>query len=305
MNCKKIIEYLSNPKYRFIIDANILHKYDSMEDREYLLRMYEAQQGKKLNLDKPQTFNEKMQWLKLYDRRSEYTTMVDKHMAKKYVADKIGEKYVIPTIGVWDDSEQIDFDKLPHQFVMKCNHNSGLGMYICCDKQQLDAEKVRKKLKKGLRQDFYLMGREWPYKDVPRKIIAEEYLADECGQLIDYKVHNFNGEPKFVLVCKDRYKESGLTEDFYTTDWKRMDVKRPNVNCSETSVLRPEKLDEILELSRVLSRGIPFLRTDFYIVNGNVYFSELTFFPASGFKKFEPGEWDRIFGEWLELPGKT
>ena len=228
--------------------------------------------------------------------------MVDKCRVKDYVADIIGEEYIIPTLGEWESSEQINFDELPQKFVLKCNHNSGLGMCICKDKSKLDISKVKQKLSEGLSQDYYLTGREWPYKNVKRKILAEQFMESGPEGLTDYKVHCFDGVPKFILVCKDRFIESGLTEDFYSVDWEKMPVKRPKQEFSKTPIEKPKELEEILRLSKILSRNIPFLRVDFYIVEGKIYFSELTFFPASGFEKYEPENWDETFGSWLNLP---
>ena len=300
----KGIKYLFDVDYRFGINARLFQKYDTMPDREYLKRMYKSGFKRSLNDTNPTTFNEKLQWLKLYDRKPEYTVMVDKYKVREYIAEKIGEEYLIPLVGVWDSPDEIDFDTLPNQFAMKCNHNSGLGMCICTDKSQLDVEKVKKELARGLKQDYYLTGREWPYKDVPRKIVAEQFLKSDAGGLTDYKIHCFNGVPKFILVCRDRFTESGLTEDFYTPEWEHMDVKRPKIPNAKTPMDKPERLDEMLRLAEILSRNIPFIRIDFYLVEGKIYFSELTFFPASGFEGYEPAEWDTVFGEWLTLPEK-
>lgn len=301
---KVISRYVFDSDYRFLICAK-LGIYNSLSDLEYLLRKFSAIMDYRLGLDDPVTFNERLQWLKLYDRRPEYTVMVDKYKVRDYIAEKIGVQYLIPLIGVWNDPDEIDFSALPERFVLKCNHNSGLGMCICKDKQQLDIPKVKKELRKGLKQDYYLTGREWPYKNVPRKIIAEQFLQSDAGGLTDYKIHCFNGVPKFILVCKDRFTESGLTEDFYTTEWEHMPVKRPKIPNAVAPSAKPEKLSEMLQLAAKLSKNIPFLRVDFYIVDNKIYFSELTFFPASGFEKFEPEEWDRTFGDWLVLPHKT
>lgn len=299
---KKAKKYLTDAEYRFFIDANLLHKYDALPDAEYLERVWKFAFGSSLDFTKPTTFNEKLQWLKLYDRRPEYTVMVDKYKAREYIAQEIGEQYLIPLVGVWDSPDEIDFDALPNQFAMKCNHNSGLGMCICTDKSKLDIKKVRKGLKRGLKQDYYLTGREWPYKDVPRKIVAEQFLKSDEGGLTDYKIHCFNGVPKFILVCRDRFAESGLTEDFYTPEWAHMEVKRPKIPTAAEPMPKPEKLDEMLELAKKLSKDIPFIRIDFYLVEGKIYFSELTFFPASGFEGYDPPEWDKTFGAWLTLP---
>ena len=299
---RKMKKYMFNRKYRFAVNSDIFHLYDMLSDKEYIKRKYNSVFAKGIDFKQVSTFNEKLQFLKLYDRNEQYTIMADKYEAKKMVAKIIGSEHIIPTIGVWDDPEGIDFGSLPNRFVLKCNHNSGLGMCICKDKQTLDTDKVKKDLKRGLRQNYYLNGREWPYKNIKRKIIAEDFLSDESGQLIDYKVHCFNGDPRFILVCKDRFKKTGLTEDFFSTKWEHLDVKRPDIPNSTEVIPKPDELEEILEFSKKLSDGIPFVRTDFYIVNHHVYFSELTFFPASGFALFEPDEWDYIFGNYLKLP---
>ncbi len=292
-----------------IKDPNILFLYltdkgflNIICDDKYLKMKYRAKMQRKLRLVFPTCFNEKLQWLKLYDRKPEYTIMVDKYKVREYIAEKIGEQYLIPLLGVWDSPDEIDFSSLPDQFAMKCNHNSGLGMCICTDKSKLDIKKVKNSLAQGLKQDYYLTGREWPYKNVPRKIIAEQFLKSDAGGLTDYKIHCFNGVPKFILVCRDRFTESGLTEDFYTPEWEHMEVKRPRIPNAATLIPKPEKLDEMLVLAEKLSKDIPFIRIDFYLVENKIYFSELTFFPASGFTGFEPPEWDRTFGDWLVLP---
>lgn len=276
--------------------------FNKMSDKKYLKAKYRSKMKKKLELDNPKAFSEKLQWLKLYDHNPEYSVMVDKYRVREYIADKIGEEFLIPLIGVWDSSDEIDFDALPDQFAMKCNHNSGLGMCICTDKSELDTDNVRKDLEQGLKQDYYLTGREWPYKDIPRKIVAEKFLKSDSGGLTDYKIHCFNGVPKFILVCCDRFAESGLTEDFYTLEWERMNIKRPDIPNKVTQMPKPENLDVMLKLAEELSKNIPFIRVDFYSVEGKIYFSELTLYPASGFSGYDPPEWDKVFGEWLTLP---
>lgn len=305
MKLKKIwragIRYLLDSDYRFLINAGFGF-YNHVPDDEYLERKFKAAMGTELDLADPKTFNEKLQWLKLYDRKPEYTMMVDKLKVRGYIKETLGEEYLIPLLGSWDDPDEIDFDALPNQFVLKCNHNSGLGMCICKDKSKLDVKKVKAELKRGLKQNYYLTGREWPYKDVKPRIIAEQYLTCDGRDIDDYKVHNFNGIPKMVLVCRDRFKATGLTEDFYSDTWEHLDVKRPNHPNAEVRIECPEKLKEMLELSTKLAKGIPFVRTDFYVVDHKVYFGEITFYPASGFGKFVPEEWDHIFGEWIVLP---
>lgn len=300
---KKLLNVVKDP-YKLFLYLGEKGFFERMSDEKYLKSKYRAKIKKKLELDNPKSYNEKLQWLKLYDRRPEYTVMVDKYLAKGYVAKIIGEEYIIPTLGAWNTPEEIDFDALPNQFVLKCNHNSGLGMCICTDKSRLDIPGIQKNLQKGLNENFFLKGREWPYKNVLRKIIAEQYITNGPSGLTDYKVHNFNGVPKFILVCKDRFQSGGVTQDYFSTTWERMEIKRPNIQPSQEPTPFPEELDEMLELAAKLSQGIPFLRTDFYIVDHQIYFSELTFFPASGFSPYEPPEWDDVFGSWLELPPK-
>lgn len=273
-----------------------------LNDKFYLKLMYRLKMNKSLDLRNPVTFNEKLQWLKLYDRKPEYSIMVDKYRVREYIAERLGEEYLIPLLGVWDDPDDIDFDSLPEQFVLKCNHNSGMGMYICKDKSKLDISRVKENLRKGIREDYYLLGREWPYKDVPRKIIAEKYMIDRSGELADYKIHNFNNGPKIILVCRDRFNKNGLTEDFFNEKWEHLDIARPDHPNASEPIERPEQLDQMLTLAEELSQGRAFLRTDFYVVNGKVYFGELTFFPATGMASFVPEEWDETFGTWIKLP---
>lgn len=272
-----------------------------ISDESYVKMQFKNAMGYPLNLDNPVTFNEKLQWLKLYDRQSEYTTMVDKVTAKQWVADRIGEKYIIPTLGVWSDPEEINFDTLPEQFVLKCNHNSGLGMCICKDKSKLDIPKVKQELRKGLRQDYYLTGREWPYKNVPRRIIAEKFMMDESKtELKDYKVFNFNGVPKLIQVDFDRFK--GHKRNLYTTDWRYIEATIEFPTEPSHIIQRPKGLETMLELAGKLSANIPHLRTDFYCIDDQVYFGELTFYHGSGYEHFKPAEFEKLVSSWLSLP---
>lgn len=296
-----IKEFLCNRDYRFKYLA-FNGFFHNMPDDVYLRKLYKAMVGKDLDLEQPSTFNEKLQWLKLFDRQPDYTKMVDKYLVRQYVIKTIGEKYLIPIVGVWNSPDEIDFKSLPNQFVLKCNHNSGTGMCICKDKALLDINKVKAELKKGLDEDYYYQGREWPYKDVDRKIICEKYMTDENDQLSDYKIHNFNGVPRVILVCRDRFKDSGLTEDFYSDKWEHLDIHRPGIPNSKQKISKPVELEEMLLLSKQLAKNVPFVRTDFYTIKGKVYFGEMTFYPASGLEKFEPEFIDKQFGDWLELP---
>ena len=274
--------------------------FDRLPDALYLKIMYRASMGKRLNLKNPKTYSEKLQWLKLYDRRPEYSMMADKYGVREYIAKMVGEKYLIPLLGVWDDPEDIDFDALPQQFVLKCNHNSGTGMCICKDKSKLDIEKTKRGLKRGLRQDYHLHGREWIYKDIKRRIIAEKFMEDASGEgLKDYKVMCFNGEPKLVQIHSGRFTDHRV--DWYDTQWNLLDAWMV-VPPSGVAVDKPPFLDELLEVSRKLSAGIPQLRVDWYYTNGQLYFGELTFFNASGMAPFSPEEWDRKLGDMIQLP---
>ena len=229
--------------------------------------------------------------------------MVDKYAVKEYVANIIGEEHIIPTLGIWNSFDEINFNSLPNQFVLKTTHGGGGGgVVICKDKNTFDKQRAKKVLQKSLDSDIYSNYREWPYKDVPKRIIAEQFMSNNGKDLEDYKIHCFNGEPKFILVCGNRYGKGAMIDNFYTPEWELMDVRRPGHPRSEKASKTPEQLGQMLELSRILSKDIPFLRTDFYIIQGRIYFGELTFFPASGISKFEPQEWDKKFGNWLKLP---
>lgn len=295
-----LLKYITDSNYRFVRNAAI-GKYINLPDKEYIERMFCAKMGYELDLNNPKTFNEKIQWLKLFDRNPEYSRMVDKYEVKGYISEKIGEKYSIPLLGVWEHVEDVDFDSLPNEFVLKCTHDSH-GLVICKNKKQLDVSEAKKTLNKALNSDYYHRFREWPYKNVKPRIIAEQFMSNEGHDLIDYKVHCFNGEPKIVLVCADRFADTGLTEDFYDCDWNHLSVSRPQHPNAKNKAKRPEKLEEMLEISRTLSEAIPFLRVDFYIINGDLYIGELTFFPASGFQRFEPDRIDLEWGNWLVLP---
>ena len=273
-----------------------------LTDKIYLKIAYRLAIGKSLNLENPRTFNEKLQWLKLYDRQPKYITMVDKYRVRKYIADIIGEEYLIPLLGVWENAKDIDFDTLPNQFVLKCNHDSG-SIIICKDKSQLDKKSIVRKLNKALKNTGYWFGREWPYKNVKPCIIAEKYMIDaESKDLLDYKIHNFNGVPKVILVCSKRFSEKGVCEDFYSPEWIKLDLKRPNHPTSDEKIDKPDELVEMLKLAKIISSKLPFARTDFYIVNKKLYFGEITLYPAAGFDKFSPEKWDEILGGWIKLP---
>lgn len=275
-----------------------------MPDDLYLRIKYRLAIGKKLNLKDPQTFSEKLQWMKLYNRRPEYTVMVDKVKAKEFVAGILGEEYIIPTLSVWENPDEIDFAQLPERFVLKVNHNSGTGMYICRNKSEMDVEKVKAELKKGLAEDYYKKNREWPYKNVPRRVFAEKYMEDEYGELRDYKMFCFDGEVKALFIATDRSKgDHAVKFDFFDENFKHLPFTNGHPNA-ETTPQKPESFEEMKRLAQKLSKGIPHVRIDFYDINGRIYFGEMTFFHWSGLVPFVPEEWDYKFGEWLKLPSK-
>ncbi len=297
---EKIKRFLKNPLLLFV---TLGHRgfFNWMDDERYLKMVYRISLGKKLSLNPPITFNEKIQWLKLHDRRPEYTDMVDKYEAKKYVANLIGEQYIIPTLGVWDHFDEIDFDKLPNQFVLKCTHDSG-GLVICRDKEELDKEKARRTLENCLKHNFFWGMREWPYKNVRPRIIAEEYLEDsQTQELRDYKFFCFDGEVKALFVATDRYTEGEETKfDFFDSNFKHLPFRNGHPNA-DVLPKKPVCFEKMKELASKLSKGIPQLRVDFYEVDGEIYFGELTFSHWSGMVPFEPEKWDKTFGEWLDL----
>lgn len=274
-----------------------------LPDTIYLKLMYKYRIGKKLNLKNPKTFNEKLQWLKLYNRNPAYVQMVDKYEAKKYVASIIGEEYIIPTLGVWDKFDDIDFTILPNKFVLKCTHDSG-GVVICKEKNNFNIEEARKKINKHMKINYYYHSREWPYKNVKPRIIAEQYMKDENNEeLLDFKFMCFNGIVKMSFVCSNRKSKDGLNVDFYDLNWNKMPFQRHYQN-SKNEIKKPKNYELMIELAEKLSKEIPFVRADFYEINGKVYFGELTFFPGAGLEEFTPELWDEKIGDMLVLPKK-
>lgn len=300
MKLKSILKIVKDPIIRFNFLAS-KGFYDNMPDEEYLKRRFKLMLGYDLDLDNPRSFNEKIQWLKLYDRRPEYTVMVDKVKAKQYVAGIIGEEHIIPTLSVWNDPDEIDFNALPERFVLKCNHNSGSGVYICRDKSKLEISRVKAELRKGLRQNYYLHGREWPYKNVERRILAEQYMDDGNHELMDYKLMCFNGVVRCCFTCTERFSGNGLKVTFFDNDWNVMPFER-HYPKSDKPIKKPVCYGQMIEFAEHLSHGIPFVRVDFYEINGVVYFGELTFYPGDGMEEFSPIEWDYKLGDWITLP---
>lgn len=271
-----------------------------LPDELFIRCRYFYQFGKRLNLNPPITFNEKIQWLKLNDRNPQYCTLVDKCKAKEYAASIIGIKYIIPTLGVWEKFSDIPFNELPNNFVLKCSHDSG-GIVICKDKNSFDLKSAEKILTDSLNFNYYYIGREWPYKNVVPRIIAEEYKADSVyGDLRDYKFLCFNGIPKIMYIATDRYSNSETCFDFFEMDGKHIDVINGHPNAKIIPEL-PKRFDLMQQLAAKLSKGLNEVRIDFYEADGEVFFGEFTLYHMSGFSRFYPEKWDYKLGEWLQI----
>lgn len=271
-----------------------------LPDQLYLKMMYQVKLGKKCNLSMPGTFNEKLNWLKLHDRQDQYTLMADKFEVRSYVKEILGEEYLIPLIGIWSKAEDIEFDQLPDQFVLKCTHDSA-SVIICKDKRNFDEKAAVEKLNQSLATNYFYASREWPYKNIVPRIIAEQYMVDESNtELKDYKIYNFNGEPKLIQVDFGRF--SHHQRNLYTTDWEYIDEEIEYPRNPDVIINKPENLDEMLQFARLLSRGIPSVRTDFYSINGKTYFGEITFYQEGGFAHFSSDEFEKKLGELISLP---
>lgn len=282
-------------------DEMLKHRSHAIyDDLEYLEKFCEHMMGYKLNISNPTTYNEKLQWLKLYNRRPEYTGMVDKYEAKQFIEKRIGSGYTVPTLGVWDSFEEIEFDKLPRQFVLKCTHDSGSIVFVE-DKENFDKEETKNILTERLGRNFFWIGREWPYKNVKPRIIAETMLPEK--NLNDYKFFCFDGRVKMIQVDFDRFINH--RRNFYNREWKYEPFMSFYPSEPERVIDRPRCLDEMIEIAEKLSCAIPHLRVDFYIINDRPIVGELTFFHENGLGKFTPAEWDEIFGGWISLPEKT
>lgn len=299
-NINKLYKFLVDQDYRFLVMAGRGWKAN-LAPEEFLKRMYRISIGKELDLDHPVMYTEKLQWLKLYDHRPEYTQMVDKYAVKAYIAEKIGQEYVVPLLGVWDSVEDIDFDNLPQQFVLKTTHDSG-GIVVCKDKSQLDVSAAKRKLNYFLKRNYYDHNREWPYKNVPHRIIAESYMEDSRqGELRDYKFFTFGGVPKVLYIAQGRGLGGETVADFFDMEFNHLPFTIDH-DMAQKMPEKPVNFDLMKELAAKLSAGTPQLRVDFYEVDGKVYFGEMTFFHCSGMEQFHPEEWNRIFGDWVTLP---
>lgn len=274
--------------------------FNWMSDEQYLKIAYKIKMGKPLELHNPQTYNEKIQWLKLYDRKPIYTQWVDKYEAKELAAKTIGEEYIIPTIGLWKHFDEIDFSAMPDRFVLKCTHDSG-GIVICKDKNRLDKVAAKKKIERCLKHNFFWGQREWPYKDVKPRIIAEPYMEDDTThELRDYKFFTFDGEVKALFIATERNSKEETKFDFFDTEGNLLPFTNGHPHAQPVPDL-PVCFEEMKRLASLLGKGIPQVRVDFYEVNGKVYFGEMTFAHWSGMVPFVPEEWDYIFGSWIKI----
>lgn len=286
--------------------------FDRVSDEHFLKLAFRANVHAPLRLESPETFNEKLQWLKIHDRNPLYTSMVDKIAVKEWVAQSIGEEHVVPTLACWDSAEAVDVSALPNRFVLKTNHDSG-SVIACNDKAYFDIESAKATLDRALSRNLYLATREWPYKGVVPRIFAESHLADfyysdagskeSSGILVDipdYKFMCFDGVVRSIFTCTSRMDDD-LRVDFFDCEWNHMPFTRRYPNADRIPK-RPERLSDMIRLAESLSKEIPFVRVDFYEIGNRVFFGEMTFYPGSGFERFEPIEWDYVLGSWLTLP---
>ena len=302
---KNVLSFLPSKLFFALSSRNLLNW---MPDKQYLSALWRAHFHQAYPWKNPRTFNEKLQWLKANDHNPVYPTLVDKYAVRSYIADTLGEQYLIPLVGgPWNSFDEIDFAQLPEQFVLKCTHDSG-GIVICSGKDSFDMKTAREKIEKSLKRNYYWGGREWPYRDIQPRIIAEAFMADDSGDsLVDYKFYMFGGTARCVLVCTNRSAKSKMNMTFFTPDWNRLPFERQYKN-DPNELEKPEHFEKMLSLAEQLSANLPFARIDLYEINQKVYFGEITLHPASGLGKFEPVVWDYTLGEWLDLehyfPGK-
>lgn len=296
-----ILEAFKKP-WKIISSRRIPFLSNSLSDSFYLKCFYRSAINEKLNLNIPHNFNEKLQWLKLHDRQPVYMDMVDKYIAKEFVAKRIGEEHIIKTYGVWDKFEDIDFDLLPDKFILKCTHDSA-GYVICKNKKDFDFNSARKKITKCLKRNFYYVGREWPYKNLKPRVLAEEYMEDHTlHELRDYKIFTFNGVPKVMHLVSNRQSSDAETYgDFFDMEYNHLELTMGHRNAPQYPE-KPKNFELMKEFAAVLAEGTIHLRVDFYEVDGQLYFGELTFYQDSGIADIKPKKWNNILGSWIELP---
>lgn len=287
--------------YRFNEKCGIQKVINLISDECYLKLIYRLQLGKKLNIKNPVTYNEKLQWLKLHDRNPAYTDLADKYEVRKYVESRIGQDYLIPIFGVWDSFAEVDFSKLPEQFVLKCTHDSG-GILVCKSKRKFDYKAAKRKMNALLKNNYYNYLREWPYKHIKPRIMAEKFITDNSGldkqQLMDYKFFCFDGKPEIIMIAKDRF---GITKcNFYDMEFNLLNLRIGNPNFIER-IGKPKNYNKMIDIVRKLSEGFKHIRVDLYNIDGKIYFGELTFYHWGGISLIEPIEWDTKIGKLLRL----
>lgn len=273
----------------------------------YLKLMHRLQFRRRLDLNNPITFNDKVQWFKLYYHRPEFVTMADKVTVKQIVANEIGSEYVVPLLGVWDKPEDIEWDRLPDKFVLKTNHDGGnYGVVICRDKKTFDKDKAIKRLRSSLKRNTYLLGREWSYKDIPRKVFAEQYIEDDAtNDLPDYKFFCFDGKAKLLMIATERQSKTGVKFDLFDENFNHLDLQQGVYPHASITPKEPLNFGLMKKLAETLSKGIPLVRIDFFEANNRVYFSEYTFYPSGGWAAFYPDEYDYKLGQLIKLPEKV
>lgn len=295
--------------YQLFKNSSLVYNFrfkKNKDDYKYIEWRYFKKFGKKINLDNPKTFNEKNNWRKLYDRKPIYTLMVDKYKLKEVVKSKIGSgEYTVPLIEVWSSPDEIDFQNLPNKFVLKVNHAG--GVIVCRDKKKFDIKKAKKELKEMLKFDYFYPSREWPYKNVERKVICEEYMGEN---LVDFKNYCFNGKVLYTFVWQNKSRVDGRKPEAYfcgayDKNWEKSEIVIDYPTLENTTIEKPEVYDEMIKISEILSKEIPFVRVDCYIINNKVYVGEMTFFPWGGWMKFKDEKWDKLLGELQVLPEKN
>lgn len=270
-----------------------------LPDKTFINLEYRLKMKSKLNLESPKTYNEKLQWLKLNDRKPLYTQLVDKYEVREYVEKIIGEEFLIPIYGVYESYEEINFDNLPDQFVLKPTHTSG-DVFLCKDKSKIDHNSLKNKVQKWLKKDYYNWHREWPYKNIKPRIICEKFMVEKnTNRIKDYKFFCFDGKPELMFIASDRGENTRF--DFYDMSFDHLKVKQ-HYPKSEASQTKPANYEDMKVLAEKLSKGFPHVRIDLYSINGKIYFGEFTFYHFSGFEPFEPSTFDYKFGSYLNLP---
>lgn len=301
MTLRQVKKVLHNPLIPFTyLWAAMSPMIKSSE--KYLRVYYRMMTGEKLNLDSPVTFQEKTQWLKLHNTDPLYTKLVDKYAVRQFVADRVGEEYLIPLLGVYDNFDEIDFGKLPNRFVLKSTHDSG-SVVICKDKKTFDIKSARNKLRKSLKKNYFWEGREYPYKNVPPRIVAEEYMEDtETGELTDYKFFCFNGKPEFIFVASERFSGDGIPKfTYFDMDFNMLPICSKGHKNSD-KLKKPRCFEEMVGVLKQLCIDVPFVRIDLYTINNRVYFGEYTFHHDGGVVPMEPTEWNYKMGAMIKLP---